>query len=54
MVLLGALIANTGILSKLSVFKALDSSMPDNKKDLTAGNKNAITEGMKYIENKKS
>ena len=54
MVLLGSLIANTGILSKLSVFKALDSSMPDNKKDLTAGNKNAITEGMKYIENKKS
>ena len=54
MVLLGALIARTGILSKLSVFKALDSSMPDNKKDLTAGNKNAITEGMKYIENKKS
>jgi 2-oxoglutarate ferredoxin oxidoreductase subunit gamma len=54
MVLLGSLIARAGILGKLSVYKALESSMPDNKRDLLAGNKSALAEGMKYVENKKS
>ncbi len=54
MVLLGALIAKTGILKETSVFEALESSMPDGKKRGITGNKEAITEGIKYIENKKS
>jgi len=54
MVLLGALIAKSGLVNKPSVFKALESSISESKKKHIAGNKKAITEGMKYIENKKS
>ena len=54
MVLLGAFIAKTGILNETSVFEALENSMPNGKKNGINGNKKAISEGRKYIENKKS
>ena len=54
MVLLGALIATTGILNETSAFEALKSSMPDGRKRGINGNKEAISEGIKYIEDKKS
>ena len=54
MVLLGAFIAKTGILNETSVFEALENSMPNRKKNGINGNKKAISEGRKYIGNKKS
>ena len=54
MVLLGAFIAKTGIVSASSVFEAVESSMPETKKNGIADNKTALTEGIKYIEDKKS
>ena len=54
MILLGALISRTRILSESSVVKAIDSSMPDNKRNLAAGNKKALAEGIRHIEDKKS
>jgi Pyruvate/2-oxoacid:ferredoxin oxidoreductase gamma subunit len=54
MVLLGAFIAKTGVLKEESVFEALENSMPSGKKKGINGNKKAISEGRKYIENKKS
>ena len=54
MVLLGAFIAKTGILSESSVFEAVENSMPDAKKNGIADNKTAMAEGIKYIEDKKS
>ena len=53
MVLLGAFIAETGLLKKTSVFEAIDSSMPDRKKKGIEVNIKAIVEGMRYIEDKK-
>ena len=54
MVLLGAFIAKTGIVNASSVFEAVESSMPETKKNGIADNKTALTEGIKYIEDKKS
>jgi 2-oxoglutarate ferredoxin oxidoreductase subunit gamma len=53
MVLLGAFIAKTGILSASSVFEAVENSMPETKKNGIADNKTALAEGIKYIEDKK-
>jgi 2-oxoglutarate ferredoxin oxidoreductase subunit gamma len=54
MVLLGALIAKTGLLKRISVLEAVESSMPERKKKIIENNKKAIIEGIGYIENKKS
>lgn len=53
MVLLGAFIAKTGILNETSAFEALENSMPGEKKKGINGNKKALTEGMRFIEDKK-
>jgi len=53
MVLLGAVIARTGLLSETSVFEALKSSMPERRKNSIGVNKKAIIEGMRFIEDKK-
>jgi 2-oxoglutarate ferredoxin oxidoreductase subunit gamma len=53
MVLLGVLIAKTGLLKEASLFKALESSMPVRKKRNIIINKKAIIEGIQLIENKK-
>ncbi len=53
MVMLGACITKAGIVSETSVFKALESSVPGRKKNIITGNKEAIIEGMKCIEDKK-
>jgi 2-oxoglutarate ferredoxin oxidoreductase subunit gamma len=52
MVLLGAFIAKTGILSKRSVEEAINGSVPDRKKKVAEVNQRAILEGVKFIENK--
>lgn len=54
MVLLGAFIAETGILNNISVFEAIKSSVPNKKNKIFEDNKKAIVEGIKFIENKKS
>jgi len=54
MVLLGAFIAKTGLLRQTSAFGALENSMPGGKKKAVKDNKKAITEGINYIEDKKS
>ena len=54
MVILGGLIAETGIVRKESAFQAVESSMKGKKKNLIDDNKKAILEGMKYRENQKS
>ena len=54
MVLTGAFIAQTGLLHKTSLIKAIEGSMPANKKKIIDINKNAAFEGIQYIENKKS
>jgi len=54
MVMLGGLIAETGIVRKESAFQAVESSMKGKKKNLIDDNKKAILEGMKYRENQKS
>lgn len=53
MVLLGAVIALTGLLSETSVFEALESSMPQRRKKGIGVNKKAIIEGVRFIEDKK-
>lgn len=53
MVLLGAVIARTGLLSETSVFEALKSSMPQGRKKGIGVNKKAIIEGVRFIEDKK-
>jgi 2-oxoglutarate ferredoxin oxidoreductase subunit gamma len=53
MVLLGAVIARTGLLSETSVFNALKSSMSERRKNSIGVNKKAIIEGMRFIEDKK-
>jgi 2-oxoglutarate ferredoxin oxidoreductase subunit gamma len=53
MVLLGAFIAKTGILSASSVLEAVENSMPKTKKNGIADNKTAVAEGIRYIEDKK-
>lgn len=53
MVLLGAVIARTGLLSETSVFEALKSSMPETRKKSIGVNKKAIIEGVRFIEDKK-
>jgi len=53
MVLLGAVIALTGLLSEKSVFEALESSMPQRRKKGIGVNKKAIIEGVRFIEDKK-
>ena len=53
MVILGAVIAKTGLLKKTSVFEALDSSIPERKKKNIEVNKKAINEGIRFIEDKK-
>lgn len=54
MVLLGALIAKTGLLKRIFISDAIESSMPERKKKIIENNKKAIIEGIGYIENKKS
>ena len=54
MVLLGAFIAKTGILNEASAFEALENSAPGEKRNGMEGNKKALTEGMRFIEDKKS
>jgi len=54
MVLLGAFVAKTGIVSAPSVFEAVESTMQKTKKNGIAGNKTALAEGIRYIEDKKS
>lgn len=54
MVMLGAFIAETGILKKASVLDAIESSMPEKKKKIMDFNKKAFTEGIRYVEDKKS
>lgn len=53
MVLLGAVIARTGLLSETSVFEALKSSIPQRRKKGIGVNKKAIIEGARFIEDKK-
>jgi 2-oxoglutarate ferredoxin oxidoreductase subunit gamma len=54
MVLLGALVAKTGILKKASIIEAIESSLPERKTTIIANNKKAVMEGMRFIEDKKS
>lgn len=53
MVLLGVFIAKTGLLKKTSLFEALESSTPERRKKSIETNKEAIVEGMRFIEDKK-
>jgi 2-oxoglutarate ferredoxin oxidoreductase subunit gamma len=53
MVMLGAFIAETGILKKASVLDAIESSMREKKKIMDF-NRKAFTEGIRYVEDKKS
>jgi 2-oxoglutarate ferredoxin oxidoreductase subunit gamma len=53
MVLLGTLIAKTGLLKKKYVFEALENSIAKGKKKIIEVNKKAIIEGIRFIENKK-
>ena len=54
MVLLGAVLAKTGLLKESSAFEALESSMPEGRRKALGDNKKAITRGIKFIEGKKS
>ena len=54
MVLTGAFIAKTGLLNKVSLMQAVESSLPENKKNIIEMNKKAVLEGIKYVENTKS
>jgi 2-oxoglutarate ferredoxin oxidoreductase subunit gamma len=54
MVLLGALVAKTGILKKASIIEAVESSLPERKTKIIDNNKKAVIEGMRFIEDKKS
>lgn len=51
MVMLGSIIARTGVVEKRSAFRAIESLMDGNKKNLIDGNRKAILEGIKYSEN---
>lgn len=53
MVLIGALIAKTGILTESSVFNALENSISHAKNSVEV-NKRAIKEGIRFFEDKKS
>jgi 2-oxoglutarate ferredoxin oxidoreductase subunit gamma len=53
MVLLGAVIAKTGLLKEKSVFEALENSISVGKKKIIEVNRKAIIEGIRFIENKK-
>lgn len=55
MVLLGAVIATSGILKKASVFKALEHTMlkSNSNNNIVEINKKAINEGIRFIENTK-
>lgn len=54
MVLLGAFVEKTGLLTQASVFEAVESSMPGRKKKLVEDNKTAILKGIQFIEDTKS
>jgi len=54
MVMLGGIIAKTGIVEKRSAFQAIESLMQGKKKNHVEGNRKAIVEGMRYIENTQS
>ena len=54
MVLLGALVAETGFLKQDSAFNSIETVMPVAKRGMIAGNKKAILEGIHFIEDKKS
>ena len=49
MVALGAYIAKRGILTKESIFKAIEEIAPEEKKSLIGINKQAVEEGMKLV-----
>ncbi|MEW6001843.1 MAG: 2-oxoacid:acceptor oxidoreductase family protein [Nitrospirota bacterium] len=53
MVLLGALIARTGLLKCTSLLEALENSVPEKRKKTIETNKRAIMEGLRFIEDKK-
>ena len=54
MVLLGAFVGLTHIVSEASVFMAIESSLPEKKLKLIDDNKQAVTEGIEFIEDTKS
>lgn len=54
MVMLGALIAATGIMKHESVLRALEKLTPQRRKKTSEENRVAITKGMRYIEDKES
>lgn len=51
MVMLGGLIAKTGIVQKESVFQSIESLMEGKQASLIDNNQKAILEGMNYVEN---
>lgn len=51
MVMLGGLIAKTGIVQKESVFQSIESLMEGKEASLIDNNQKAILEGMNYVEN---
>ena len=54
MVMLGALLSATGLLSEESAMKALEALTPLKRKRTLAGNKEAIRRGIEYIADTKS
>ncbi len=54
MVMLGALIAQTGILRQASVLQAIENLMEGKRRDLIELNRKALMEGIRYLENTKS
>ncbi len=54
MVMLGGLIAATGIIGKNALDKLFDFALPSAGNKSSEVNKNSILEGINYLENKKS
>jgi len=53
MILLGVLVAKTGLTGRASVLEALESSVPERKKKGMEINRRAIIEGIRFVEDKK-
>lgn len=54
MVMLGGFIGKTGLIKKKSAFKAIECTSSEKIKNSMSDNKQAISKGIKYIENQKS
>ena len=54
MVMLSALLAQTGIIKEESAVNALEELTPQKRKKALGANKEAIVKGRRYIEDKKS